>query len=129
MSMIPGVTYLPVPSMTSAPSAGGATFAPTATILPLRKRIEPLRITGPAAVSRVTLRISVARLGNAVYVDGYGSASGRETAPGPGVGPGAGLAAADGAGACCARPGEESAKTAVIETAASARTGEIIRPR
>jgi hypothetical protein len=60
-----------------------------------------------------------------VYVDGYGSASGTESAPGPGVGPGAGLPA-DGAAGCCATVGDESAKTAVIEAAASARAGKII---
>src|SRR5882762_1994431 len=39
-SMMPGVTYLPVPSITKA-SAGAFTDAPTATILPSRSNTEP----------------------------------------------------------------------------------------
>ena len=42
--MMPGVTYLPVPSMTSA-SAGALTVAPTAAIFPFCSRIAPLRIS------------------------------------------------------------------------------------
>src|ERR1700738_3692229 len=101
MSTIPGVTYLPRASITTTASAGVPTFAPTATIFPSRSRIDPLRIADPAAVRIVALRISVARDGNGTYVDGYGSANGTDTAPGPGVG------VADGAGdgaACCAKP-------------------------
>ena len=70
MSMMPGVTYFPCASIVTTKSAGVATFAPTATILPPRSRIEPLRIAGPAAVRIVALRISVARDGNGAYVDG-----------------------------------------------------------
>src|ERR1700716_886229 len=127
MSMIPGVTYLPRPSIVRTASAGAAMFAPTATILPLRIRIDPLRIAGPAAVKIVAFRISVACDGNRTYVDGYGSANGSETAPGPGVGPGAADGAGDGT-LCCARLGGGSAMKAAMKTAASTRTGRIIRP-
>src|SRR5213080_3269989 len=40
VSITPGVTHLPVPSTTVA-SLGASTFVPTATIRPLRNRIEP----------------------------------------------------------------------------------------
>ena len=78
--MMPGVTYLPAPSITSA-SAGASTVAPTSAILPSRMSTLPLRIVGPAAVRIVTLRISVGRDGNGGYVLGNGSALGVETAP------------------------------------------------
>src|SRR6185503_228791 len=48
-SIIPGVTYFPVPSITNA-SAGAFTVVPTATILPSRKSTEPFAIEGPPAV-------------------------------------------------------------------------------
>ena len=60
--MIPGVTYLPAPSITSA-SAGELTVAPTAAIFPFWSRIAPFRIRGPAAVRMLTLRITVVRDG------------------------------------------------------------------
>ncbi len=43
-SISPGVTYLPVPSTTTA-SVGASTFAPTATIRPSLSMIEPLGIS------------------------------------------------------------------------------------
>ena len=58
--MMPGVRNLPRPSMTSA-SGGALTVAPTAAILPSRRRTLPFRIVGPAAVMIVTLRINVVR--------------------------------------------------------------------
>src|SRR5215213_6634061 len=81
--MMPGVTYLPAASMTTA-SAGAFTVAPTAEILPPCIRIAPFRIVGPAAVMMLTLRITVGRDGYATYVDGNGSALGALTAPAPG---------------------------------------------
>jgi len=127
MSMMPGVTYFPCASIVTTASAGVATFAPTATILPSRSRIDPLRITGPAAVRIVALRISVARDGNGAYVDGYGSANGTDSAPGPGVGPagGAGDAAVDGVD-CCANPCWGSMTQTTVQTAASARANRTI---
>ena len=75
----------------------------------------------------VALRISVARDGNRTYVDGYGSANGTDSAPGPGVGPGDGAAEAAAAGVdCCAAPGGGSAKKATVQMAASARTRRFI---
>ena len=53
----PGVTNLPLPSITVAP-AGTSTDAPTATITPSFTRIVPLATTGPAAVSSVAFRIA-----------------------------------------------------------------------
>src|ERR1700686_1984422 len=80
--MMPGVTYLPAPSMTIA-SAGALTAAPTAAIFPFWSRIAPFRIIGPAAVRMLTLRITVGREGNGVYVLGNGSAFGVDVAPSP----------------------------------------------
>ncbi len=60
-SIRPGVTYLPVPSTTTA-SAGASTFAPTATIRPSLSRIEPLAISCPVAVMIVALRITTGGL-------------------------------------------------------------------
>src|SRR5688500_5745995 len=80
VSMRPGVTYLPWPSITTA-SAGASTVCPTATILPSRIRIAPLRTSGPAAVKMCTLRMTVARVVGARYVLGNGSAFGVESAP------------------------------------------------
>jgi hypothetical protein len=68
--------------MTSA-SAGALTAVPTAAIFPSRRSTLPFRIVGPAAVMIVTSRISVARVGGAVYVLGNGSALGADTAPAP----------------------------------------------
>src|ERR1043166_3857666 len=82
-SMIPGVTYLPVPSITTA-SAGAVIDVPTAAIFPLRNSTEPFAIEGPAAVMIVALRISVVRLGNGLYVLGKGFAFGDDVPPGPG---------------------------------------------
>ena len=56
----PGVTHLPVASMTAA-SAGALTVAPTAATLPFCSRIEPRSMTGPAAVRIVALRMTVVR--------------------------------------------------------------------
>src|SRR5256885_13256563 len=84
VSMIPGVTYLPVPSMTIA-SDGAVTLAPTCAILPFTSNTDPLRIVGPAAVRIVTLRITVGRDANARYVLGKGSALGAENPPAPGL--------------------------------------------
>src|SRR5216684_3897048 len=69
-SISPGVTYLPVPSTTTAPE-GASTFAPTATIRPSLNRIEPLGISWPVAVMIVALRIRTGALGCRTYVDGY----------------------------------------------------------
>src|ERR1051325_3381856 len=81
--MIPGVTNFPAPSTTTA-SDGAARLVPTAAIFPSRSRTAPFEIDGPAAVITVTLRISVVRDGNGLYVLGNGSALGTDTAPGPG---------------------------------------------
>ena len=78
--MIPGVTYLPVPSITTA-SLGAVTLAPTAAILPSRSSTLPFRIVGPAAVRMVTLRMSVVRDGKGLYVLGNGLSFGTETPP------------------------------------------------
>jgi len=80
VSMMPGVTYLPVPSITTA-SPGALTFAPTAAILPSRSRTLPFRIVGPAAVRMVTLRMSVVRDGKGLYVLGNGLSFGTDTPP------------------------------------------------
>src|ERR1051326_1860121 len=63
VSMIPGVTYLPLPSMTTA-SDGALTDVPTAVILPFERMTEPFRIVGPAAVRIVTFRMTVGRDAN-----------------------------------------------------------------
>ena len=80
---MPGVTYFPVPSMTTA-SAGAFTVAPTETTFPSCMRIVPFRMSGPAAVKMFTLRITVGRDGYGVYVLGNGLAFGAESAPAPG---------------------------------------------
>src|SRR5256885_14383543 len=80
--MMPGVTYLPAPSITSA-SAGAFTVAPTAAIFPFCITVAPFLISGPAAVRMLTLRMTVVRDGNGVYVLGNGSALGVEVAPRP----------------------------------------------
>src|SRR6266849_10333479 len=53
-SMMPGVTYFPVPSITNA-SGGAVTDAPTAAIFPSRNSTEPFGIKAPAAVIIVAL--------------------------------------------------------------------------
>ena len=58
MSITPGVTHLPVASMTVA-SAGAFTVWPTAATLPFWSRSDPRSIAGPAAVRIVALRMSV----------------------------------------------------------------------
>ena len=55
--MMPGVTYLPVPSMTFAP-AGTGTSAPTAAILPSRMTIVPFSIVPLDAVMIVAFVIA-----------------------------------------------------------------------
>ncbi len=50
-SMMPGVTYIPVASMTVAPP-GTWMLLPTSAILPLRMRMEP-----PSMVPLVTVRM------------------------------------------------------------------------
>src|SRR6266404_1771663 len=82
-STIPGVTYLPVPSITKA-SVGALIETPTAAIFPSRNNTEPLRIDGPAAVIIVAFRIRVGRPGKGRYVLGNGFAFGSEVPPGPG---------------------------------------------
>src|SRR5690349_16991884 len=62
-SMMPGVTYLPVPSTTIA-SAGASTVCPTATILPSRSSTAPTK-AGPIADSMVAFRMTVGRLATA----------------------------------------------------------------
>ena len=59
-SMMPGVTYLPAPSMTFAP-AGTATSAPTAAILPSRMTIVPFGIVAPDAVMIVAFVMATSR--------------------------------------------------------------------
>src|SRR3954471_18682644 len=66
--MMPGVTHLPLASITTA-SAGALTVCPTAATLPSWRRIAPRSITGPAAVRMVALRITVVRDGSGLYVD------------------------------------------------------------
>src|SRR5712692_10433927 len=82
-SIMPGVTYLPVPSMTRA-STGALMEVPTAAIFPSRSRTDPFWIEGPAAVMIVALRINVVRRRNGWYVLGKGSALGIDVPPGPG---------------------------------------------
>ncbi len=69
-SISPGVTYLPVPSTTTA-SAGGSTFAPTATMRPSLNRMAPVGISWPVAVMIVAFRIRTGGLGWRWYVDRY----------------------------------------------------------
>src|SRR2546426_12325570 len=97
-STSPGVTYLPVPSTTTAP-AGASTFAPTATIRPSLSTIEPLGISWPVAVMIVALRIKTGGLGCRAYVDGYCGRSTLELSDFAAEGTAAGAAGAAGAGA------------------------------
>src|SRR5690348_7431665 len=88
-SMIPGVTYFPVPSMTTAslPAScvmrGSFALFVTSTIFPSFITIAPRWIVGPAAVRSVTFLMTVGREGKGLYVLGYGSAFGNDRAPGP----------------------------------------------
>src|SRR5713226_2258111 len=88
--MMPGVTYLPAASITSA-SAGALTVAPTCATAPSSRRIAPPRMSGPAAVRMFALRITTGRDGNRVYVLGNGSAFGWDRPPRPGREPASGL--------------------------------------
>ena len=58
VSMIPGVTNLPLASITSVP-AGTSRFRPTSMILPPRMRRSPPSISSPAAVMIVAPRMRV----------------------------------------------------------------------
>src|SRR6185503_1463279 len=98
-SIIPGVTYFPVPSITKA-SAGASTDGPTAAIFPSRKSTDAFVIVGPAAVMIVALRIRVVRRAKGLYVLGNGSAFGNEMPPGPGDGAGDACGDGDGCGVC-----------------------------
>jgi hypothetical protein len=60
---MPGVTYFPPPSITTA-SAGAFTVAPTAATFPFCSKIAPFLMSGPAAVRMLTLRMTVVRAGN-----------------------------------------------------------------
>jgi hypothetical protein len=60
VSTIPGITYLPVASITRAP-AGAAMSFPTAAILLPRMSTEPFSIVPFVIVRIVALRISVTR--------------------------------------------------------------------
>src|SRR6476469_967724 len=82
MSMNPGVTYFPPPSITTA-SDGAVTLAPTDSIFPSFRRIEPFVILGPAAVKMVTFLMTVVFDGKGLYVLGNGSAFWAESAPRP----------------------------------------------
>src|SRR4029079_457854 len=82
VSIIPGVTYLPLPSITVAP-AGTVALGPTATIFPSATAIIPFLIVGPAAVMMLTLRMTRGGAAMRVYVLGNGSAFGTEIPPGP----------------------------------------------
>src|SRR6266404_3440670 len=57
--MMPGVTYLPVASMTRAFGSRAFTFGPTSAILPSRIRIDPLLIVPCEAVIMVAFLIRV----------------------------------------------------------------------
>lgn len=57
--MIPGVTNLPVPSITMTPAGIGVSAAPTEVILPSEKNTTPLSIWPPSPSKMVTLRIAV----------------------------------------------------------------------
>src|ERR1043166_8157545 len=98
-SMIPGVTYLPVPSITKA-SAGASIELPTAAIFLSRRSTDAFVNVGPFAVMMVALRISVVRRVKGLYVLGNGSAFGNEVPPGPGDGAGDACGDGDGCGVC-----------------------------
>ncbi len=61
--MRPGVTYLPLPSTTRAPSGTG-TSVPTESIVRLRSRTSPFSIVSPAAVMTVAFRMTVGSAGS-----------------------------------------------------------------
>ena len=82
--MMPGVTYLPVPSITRA-SGGAVTFAPTAAILPSRssdRAVLRSRARGGQDGGVADERRGPTAKGR--YVLGKGSAFGADTAPGTG---------------------------------------------
>src|SRR5687768_16601390 len=109
--MMPGVTHLPLASITVA-SAGALTVTPTASTLPLCSSTEPFWMVAPAAVSTVALRMSVVRDGNGLYVDGNGVGGltvSRVAATGVGVG------VAGGAEEHASIPTIESSKAVRIE--------------
>ncbi len=62
VSMRPGVTNFPVPSITVA-SGGGVRLAPSATIFPSRRRMAAPGSSGPAAVMIVALRMKTGAFG------------------------------------------------------------------
>src|SRR6185312_6050566 len=140
--MMPGVTNLPAPSITTGappPSAclmaGSSALLPTAAILLSRMSSAPFTMRGPTAVKMVTFSMSVGLDGNGSYVLGNGSALGTERAPGPAVDGGvvslalleaaAVVAARAGAGACEA--GADFAHPATV--IASARASRRIASR
>src|SRR6266550_689901 len=114
VSMIPGVTHLPVPSTTTASEGGASTVAPTATMRPSRSRIDPPAISWPVAVMIVALRISTGGLACRWYVEGY---CGRA----PPVSP---AAACVGAGAAGPALGRAPAEAQPAAARASARAVE-----
>src|SRR5579872_4876368 len=115
MSMIPGVTNLPVPSITTGDSppsacliAGSSVLLPTAAILLSFMRSAPFTMRGPTAANMVTFSMSVGWEGGGVSGLVYGAALGTERAPGPAVAGGvvavraAVVSARAGTGACVA---------------------------
>jgi hypothetical protein len=124
VSMIPGVTYFPAPSITVAP-AGIATVGPTATIFPSAIEIMPFVIVGPAAVMRFTFRMTSGADENRVYVLGNGSSFGLETAPRPVAGT---LSFATGAGCCGFLEGAHAASIAKVSRAKELFIGLIFPP-
>jgi hypothetical protein len=91
-STIPGITYLPLPSMTRAP-AGTATLAPTAAIFPSRITTVPREIVPFEAVMIVALVIATRR-------------------PAGGVGYESNRAVSRDAAGCCAVTGRAAATSA-----------------
>src|SRR5213593_5074779 len=117
VSIRPGVTYLPVPSTTAAP-AGASTLAPTATMRPSLNRTDPLRISWPAAVMSVALRISTGALGWRWYVDGYCA---RNTLVLSALAPGAAGVAVETGRAVCRAPDVAQAHVSASSTGNSCR--------
>ena len=58
-SMIPGITYWPVPSITEAPG-GTRTFSPTSAIFPSRTTMEPLKVPLDTADKLLTVGTDLA---------------------------------------------------------------------
>src|SRR4051794_29412451 len=70
--MRPGVTNLPVPSITVAPGgAGAAVSLSTETILPSAKSSDARESSGPAAVRIVAFRIRTGGAAGRWYVETY----------------------------------------------------------